>query len=463
MNDIIHHFMTHTLNKIIRQFTEDCVTKGNFSEFTIKFKKELDNLGKEMCGKLLENLNDTVRQDANRSKKWVVERKSDRKTLTTVFGEMSYNRTYYKNKKNGTYRYLSDEIAGICCHQRLDKAVASKIIDLSTEISYEKSGAGFEISKQSVMNNVRLLNNIEVKLEKPKNKREVDILYIEADEDHVALQQNGCAEPKIVYIHEGYKKDVDNVKRRQLKNVHYITGLYKTKCIWEKVLEYIDNIYDIDNIKKVYISGDGAAWIKSAVNYIPKSKFILDRYHINSCILKATGHAKDVRLKLWSAINTTNKKAVKEAFKELLEEVDSNSRVESIERCKTYILGNWDSIKIRNINRDEIIGCSAEGHVSHILSARLSSRPLGWSEEGVDKMAKLRAFKKNGGNVYELVQLNKKKKRRIQSKEDISRILKSIDSEIRANVAGLPVIDYGKRTPLYIQLNGLQRIRNFIY
>ncbi len=53
-------------------------------------------------------------------------------------------------------------------------------------------------------------------------------------------------------------------------------------------------------------------------------------------------------------------------------------------------------------------GCSAEGHVSHILSSRLSSRPLGWCETGVDQMARLRAFTANGGNVYELL-LDRKK------------------------------------------------------
>ncbi|MGI6412106.1 MAG: UPF0236 family transposase-like protein [Syntrophomonadaceae bacterium] len=62
------------------------------------------------------------------------------------------------------------------------------------------------------------------------------------------------------------------------------------------------------------------------------------------------------------------------------------------------ILGNWDGI--RNQYEPDYVGCSAEGHVSHILSARLSSRPLGWCKIGVDQMARLRAFEANGGVVY---------------------------------------------------------------
>lgn len=31
------------------------------------------------------------------------------------------------------------------------------------------------------------------------------------------------------------------------------------------------------------------------------------------------------------------------------------------------------------MNKEGVIGCSAEGHVSHVLSSRMSSRPMGWS------------------------------------------------------------------------------------
>ena len=46
-------------------------------------------------------------------------------------------------------------------------------------------------------------------------------------------------------------------------------------------------------------------------------------------------------------------------------------------------------------NRKDNIHCSVEGHISHIFSDRLSSRPLGWSVVGADKMAQLRVCKRN--------------------------------------------------------------------
>ena len=71
-------------------------------------------------------------------------------------------------------------------------------------------------------------------------------------------------------------------------------------------------------------------------------------------------------------------------------------------RSKTYILNHWQGIMVR-IKNPDVIGCSAEGHISHTFSARMSSRPMGWSEHGANQMCKLRCYKENGGNIIELV------------------------------------------------------------
>ena len=51
---------------------------------------------------------------------------------------------------------------------------------------------------------------------------------------------------------------------------------------------------------------------------------------------------------------------------------------------------------IQNL-RAYVLGCSAESHVSHVLSDRLSSRPMAWSQTGADRMSKLRCYERNCG------------------------------------------------------------------
>lgn len=76
----------------------------------------------------------------------------------------------------------------------------------------------------------------------------------------------------------------------------------------------------------------------------------------------------------------------------------------AVEDCRTYLVGNWEYIQ-RAFHDKYVLGCSAEGHVSSVLSERMSSRPMGWSETGSDRMCKLRCFIRNYGRekVIDLV------------------------------------------------------------
>ncbi|HZK43984.1 MAG TPA: UPF0236 family protein [Syntrophomonadaceae bacterium] len=92
--------------------------------------------------------------------------------------------------------------------------------------------------------------------------------------------------------------------------------------------------------------------------------------------------------------------------------------------------------------------CSAEGHVSHILSSRLSSRPLGWCKTGVDQMARLRTFEANGGIVYDPLMekkiIEQKENRRSKIELNISEKRKTVRQyETFGNLA---ILNIGKNT-----------------
>ncbi len=105
------------------------------------------------------------------------------------------------------------------------------------------------------------------------------------------------------------------------------------------------------------------------------------------------------------------KQGGKQEFKEVVEklEVCLSDEVgrKRIEHAKDYILSNWSGAKLR-FKRKEGVKGSTEGHVSHVLSSRMSSRPMGWSETGANKMAQLRAYYLNGGSLLELVRYQEK-------------------------------------------------------
>jgi hypothetical protein len=84
---------------------------------------------------------------------------------------------------------------------------------------------------------------------------------------------------------------------------------------------------------------------------------------------------------------------------------------EKVENLRTYVLGNWAAIR-RTLRNKLVNGCSAESHVSHVLSDRMSSRPMGWSQTGADRMSKLRCYECNYGRegIINLVRYSREQK-----------------------------------------------------
>ena len=419
-------------------------------DISVATKEMLDEIGIKLVAEALTKMDKAVRNSADRKRNWVIKNKADQKNLATIFGEVSYKRTYYQNKKTGEYCYLSDEIVGIKAHDKLDTSLKAKLIEEAVSTPYRRSGEKaaetIKLTSQTVMNTIRELGHVDNSAVAIKEKKKaVKVLYIEADEDHVALQDGRCEEAKLIYVHEG-RTQVGR-ERWKLLNPRYFSGVYANSDeLWLEVADYIEEAYDADAIEKIYLSGDGASWIKNGLSWIKGSIYVLDRYHLSKYVTQATAHMAPITPIMWKHINNGDKKKLKKLFSQIINATQTETKKKSVKEARKYILGNWNGI--RNQYESDYEGCSAEGHVSHILSSRLSSRPLAWCKTGVDQMARLRAFAANGGVVYDLLM----EKKRAAQKE--ARILK-IDQEVTGNrkVVGLyetldniTILNIGKRT-----------------
>lgn len=219
--------------------------------------------------------------------------------------------------------------------------------------------------------------------------------------------------PRLAYVYE--KIGTEENGRSKLINVIYFGGVYDGSDgvfeSWKEVLAYIESAYDMDKLKQINLNGDGAAWIKSGADILPKTKFVLDKFHMHKYIITATAHledsAEDARCEIYRAIYKKGKRFCEATFDQIIAITDSETKRKTVETSKGYILSNWSEIQIAMKGKDKNIECSAEGHVSHVFSDRMSSRPLGWSRTGYDKMARLRVYRKNKGNMLELVRFQK--------------------------------------------------------
>ncbi|MDO4344807.1 MAG: ISLre2 family transposase [Eubacteriales bacterium] len=478
----IQHFFDNgvkRLTDIFKTYTDD-LTK--IAEMVYGVTDEVTRLGCSMIAEEWESYDELLRQRKDLRRGWYIVRR-DETSLLTSLGEVVYHKTLFKHTATGKSCYLLDQLMGLEHHARITEDAEARILKEASESSYRKGGAnasinGECISKEAIMNK---LHRLEFPVLKAEEKKGLKTIYIDADEDHVSLQyleQKGdirkprinTVMPRIIYVYEGVESDKEG--RPRLINPRYFGGVYDGQetisGLWGEVLDYLNEAYDIDAVERGYINGDGAAWIRTGEKIIPKSKFALDKYHMHKYIIAATAHlegaAGDVRSEIYRAIHKKKKWMAEGVFDRVIRSTDKETKRKAVEQAKAYILGNWSGIMLSMKSQDRNIKCSAEGHVSHVYADRMSSRPLGWSRTGADKMSRLRIYRQNQGNMLELVRFQKKEMKQVVGAEEIIYTATEMIRMEKANkrrlgaLADLPVYDIP-----YPQIKKIAALKNHIW
>lgn len=427
----------------IKYFEEECISRfekledefmknpSRLAEYVYGLTDELHKLGLEMIKESLESMDRMLQKSPVRLKHWVVEAHS-RKQLTTSLGDVVFSKTLFTSKETGKSEYLLDRILGIGPNERITEDAEAKMLEEAVQTSYRRGGKAAslmsEVSSQTVKNKIHQLE-FPKKEEKPDRKKEADHLYIDADEDHISLQfrekkgdlresenhqKNNCLITKLVYVYEGLENEPPKSKRHCLVNPYYFCGVNSGEGnlkFWDEIYEYLESHYDLEKVKNIYVNSDGGSWIKAGMKRMEGARHVLDGFHLEKYLTKLTSHMKDSREEAAGELRTTIRSRTKAEFEELVNKLEGYPEAENglkrMEEAREYILSNWTAAKIRLERKEGVIGSSTEGHVSHVLSERMSSRPMGWSMTGAAKMAQLRAYYLNGGDMLELVRYQK--------------------------------------------------------
>lgn len=402
----------------------------DFFKLETTVKTTTDAFAAKFLGNILSRMNEQIYKSNWREGKFNAQR-TDRRTLISSVGDICFDCTYYKNSDKDSekkYTYLLEDVLGLERHERFTEAAEVAILTEALKTSYEEASKAIpsksKITKTTVMNKVHAIAE-KVPYEPPAQKKECKYLFIEADEDHVAEQHGRWGDKKdnkgfisrLVYVYE-YKRESPKCSgRKELVNTFYFGGLYPeirgVERLWNEVYDYIISTYDIDSIDHIFISGDGAAWIKSGRDYIYKSLFCLDKFHLVKYINAAANQMLDekdiAKSELYRLLYKKNRKDFK-AYTDKMKASAGNTK--PVEDLQGYVLNNW-AAAMRTMHNKVVKGCSAEGHVSTVLSDRLSSRPKGWSRTGADRMTVMRCYERNYGRdkIIDLVRLSRQEKR----------------------------------------------------
>ena len=266
-----------------------------FSNLETSVKSSTEAFAAGFLGAILSELDQAIRKSVWREQHYVVHR-NDTRTLVSSVGDISFECTYFRSRaEKSRFTHLLEDLIGLERNERFTEVAEATMLCEALKTSYAEAARVLpskqEISKTTVMNKVHAIAEEmpDTIYDEPKS---VPYLYIEADEDHVAEQHGRANEDKnssfiskLIYIYE-YKRDFPNVNgRKELVDKYYFSGLYPgeegNRKLWSKVQAFIDNNYDQDSLRRIFVSGDGAAWIKEGLEYLPNCEFVLDRYHKN--------------------------------------------------------------------------------------------------------------------------------------------------------------------------------------
>lgn len=332
------------------------------------------------------------------------------RTIMTLFGEITFEREYYVPKdRNIDGFFYVDQLFNLPKRDYYDPMIKALIIEKSAQYSYIQAGEVVgdmigrkfksmtesiysKISRQTVYN---VIKHADMDFMDIGTKTNVDTIYIQFDEKYVYTQGTNKLkkEIKAAVIYTGIKKEYKN--RNMLVNRHVITSLGYSTDIIHKCLDYIFKTYDTNKIMTVMISGDGAQWIKKSTSYFyfhenSTVHFVLDKFHMNQAI-NYISKDEDIKFYLRDYIYNNKRKFFKELCDVLI--IENPLRSEIIEKNKNYLVNHW--VPIQKQNHKLFLGCSMEGHISHILAAPFSSRPKAHSLHMLAKRLSIREIHVN--------------------------------------------------------------------
>lgn len=406
-------------------------------------------------------IDEEFKNSAERKSMYYVNKSNVSRTLITIVGDISFERTYYQSKRSDKKFFYIDEMFDLPKYNHYDPIIKGIAVQNATETSQAQSSRTTtamiseikfllddssitNISRQSIYNWIKKWNVPDIV---PKSVETPETLYVMADEKYIGAQD---IEKDIMIKCFVTFEDVESIGlgRRALIN-RTVFSCYDSNA-WPKFMDFIAKRYDFSKIKNIRLLGDGGTWIKSGIQELKLDqantvKFYLCEFHFKQAIHHITTD-KDERNEL---INIFKNKKKKEFVTKVEEIIENNSKRENIIRKKLdYILNNYGAIKSM---LELKIGSSMESHISHLIASMFASRPKGFSTKRIKQYLKLNDYKNNNINIFKLYMQSYKNNEVIKINEECTNDY-AFDNFENGNI---PVLCNGLTSNTYFELQSI--------
>lgn len=281
----------------------------SIDELTVKLKGDVGRweeeifkwtcvLAQELAKTLLENIDKQLIRERDQSLK--VECLKEHR-VTTIFGDVRIRRRLYRDS-NGQSRFLLDEEMGLDKGCHISPNVKEMATFISSHFPFLRSEEILRAVLPSGISHTsihRLVGKLtapyleaeEVEIEEvfdggaipESGGKTVPYLFVEADGTSIALQREKArrAEVKVGIAYEGWQEVSKG--RYKLKGKTVYTGIMGGDRFWEGFSLALSKKYDLSQIGKVVVGGDGASWVKEGAELLG-GIYELDRFHLKRAL-----------------------------------------------------------------------------------------------------------------------------------------------------------------------------------
>ena len=203
MNKEIIQQINKEIQEISNKNLSNLLNGNGIHEASEKLVKDIQKIGLIILKDNIETLDKAIKEMKERKERYKVDGKVS-KSLIVDLGELKFRKTRYYDIKENEYLYLVDRYLKIESTDRMSDSVKKRILNEAIESTYRKGGKNASItvglSKGTTKN---IIDNIDEELIKVKKrskvKKEVEYLYIDADEAHINIQEKGKRNKRKIY------------------------------------------------------------------------------------------------------------------------------------------------------------------------------------------------------------------------------------------------------------------------
>ncbi len=336
------------------------------------------------------------------------------RTVVTRLGPVTFKRRYYWDTKEHVWVYLLDQALELDPRGQISAGLRELAVLWATQGPSYRDAAkrlqdlfGHRVLSHETIRQLLLAASDALQKDDPTPapRKEVDIIFIEADGFWTGVQRQGRKtrrkrETHLVVVHEGWQQRQGKGAKAdyRLLNPLYIPVISgSVEEIWEQVWTAVAQRYKNLSATQVIINGDLATWIRSGVGQFTRALYQYDRFHLKREARKVMGSDSLYRHDALVQIDQNNPQGLIHVLRQAEEAAQHPERKDALARFAHLIANHQEAVvdyrqRLKEAGRkvpDTWRGMgAAESNVDR-FKLRTAKRGRAWSFKGLQAILHL--------------------------------------------------------------------------